>query len=233
MQPFISVIIPTFNEERDLGKLLERLKAYSKSESIEILVADGGSNDLTCSIAEAGEAIVLNAPLKGRAYQMNYAAAKARGRTLYFIHADTMPPKSFFADVMAALNKGYHAGCFRFIFDGGPWLLKINAFCTRFKGLPFRGGDQTLFIDKKLFDSLGGYDETYVIMEEYDLIRRVEREDVFHIIPKNVVVSARKYHDNSYLRVTFANYLAMKMFLRAEEPQKIAVTYRSNLKKLR
>jgi len=233
MQPLISIIIPTFDEEKNLGKLLERIKAYSPSENIEILVADGGSNDLTYNIAEAWEATVFKSPLKGRAYQMNYAAAKARGRTLYFVHADTMPPKSFFSDVISALDKGYRAGCFRFLFDGGPWLLRINAFCTRFKGLPFRGGDQTLFIDKSLFDSLGGYDETYVIMEEYDLIRRVERENVFHIIPKNVLVSARKYDDNSYLRVTFANYLAMKMFLHSEKPEKIAVTYRSNLKSLR
>ena len=46
-----------------------------------------------------------------------------------------------------------------------------------------------------LFNHLGGFDERYVIMEEYDFLRKMWKvhRNLFKLIPKEVVVSARKY----------------------------------------
>jgi hypothetical protein len=52
----------------------------------------------------------------------------------------------------------------------------------------------------------------------------------FKIIPKNVIVSARKYKTNSYLRVQIANFKIMRMFLSGKASQKeMTETYRRML----
>ena len=61
---------------------------------MEIIVVDGGSTDDTFDIVSDLGAIVLQSK-KGRAKQMNYGASQAKGKILYFLHADTFPPKNF------------------------------------------------------------------------------------------------------------------------------------------
>ena len=75
-----------------------------------------------------------------------------------------------------------------------------------------RRGDQSLFIKKELFDELGGYDDELKIMEDYDFIKRAKKEFLFKVIPKNILVSARKYQNNSYLKVNLANLIVFWMY---------------------
>ena len=109
-------------------------------------------------------------------------------------------------------------------------LLRVNSYSTRFGGLMSRGGDQTLFITRSLFERLQGFDERYVIMEDFDIIRRIEQQARFAVIPKDVVVSARKYQTNSWLRVQLANLTAVLLFSCHVQPTRIARTYRTFLK---
>jgi hypothetical protein len=118
-------------------------------------------------------------------------------------------------------------GCYRFKFDSGNPLLKINGFFTRFSSMWSRGGDQSLFIKKSVFNSLRGYQEEYVIMEEFDLLRRARNKKyAFIVMPKDIVVSARKYDENNYFRVQIANLVVFNMFRFGYEPQRILSTYR-------
>lgn len=224
----ISIIIPTLNEAAHLGRLLEHLQAHRNDQVIEIIVADGGSTDSTYQIAQSN-ATALRSP-KGRAVQMNYGAAQAKGEVLYFVHGDTLPPSSYVQDIHQALSEGYPIGCYRFRFDCDRPLLKINAYFTRFDFLWCRGGDQTLFVTRSLFDELDGYCERHLIMEEYDFIYRARKKAAFKIMPKDVIVSSRKYEHNGYLRVQMANLIAFNMFRFGFAQQKIATTYRRLLK---
>lgn len=207
----ISIIIPTYNEAENIGALLQLIKQADGSKHIETIVVDGGSTDNTIKIAsEAGADVVVLAPQRGRANQMNYGASLAKYEVLYFVHADTSIHKDYYADIHLALQEGYAMGCYRYVFDSKSWLLKINAFFTRFKFIWCRGGDQTLFVTQKTFKALGGY-KPMKIMEEYDFIQRAwDAGYPFKIIPKNIVVSARKYETNSYLRVQWANFRVMQ-----------------------
>ena len=155
---------------------------------------------------------------------------KAKGNVLYFVHADTRPPKSFVADIRTATEDGYQSGCYRFKFDSDRPLLKFNSYCTRFNRLMVRGGDQTLFIKKELFQELGGFDEYYTVMEEYPLIKKLMQRKTFKIMDGDVLVSARKYEHNSYLRVNLANFIAFMMFYAKSHPDKIRSTYLSLIK---
>jgi hypothetical protein len=150
---------------------------------------------------------------------MNCGANLAKGEILYFVHADTQIHTDYITDIQQAIIDGYHLGCYRYKFDSTHLLLKINAFFTRFPFIWCRGGDQTLFIQKKDFIKLGCFRYDFQIMEEYEFILRANKSLIFKIIPKNVIVSARKYKTNSYLRVQKANFILMRMFLRGKASQ--------------
>ena len=157
---------------------------------------------------------------------MNLGASKAQGDVFYFVHADTLPPSSFLDDIEQQIRSGNDCGCYRFKFDSKKKMLSLNSWFTRFNTMGVRGGDQTLFFSREFFEKLGGFDDSFVIMEEYDLLRRVKKaEGRFVLIPKNVFVSDRKYDQNSYLRVNFANAVAMSMWKFGCQPQKIKSTY--------
>jgi len=226
----ISIIIPAYNEEKHIGKLVCHLRENSTNAVKEIIVIDGGSTDHTREVAEKAGASVLMSPVRGRAVQMNYGADHSIGEVLYFVHADTLPPESFAKDLLASIEKGYRIGGYRFRFDSPKWYLKVNSFFTRYNRLMFRGGDQTLFITRSFFEKLGRYREDYLIMEEYDLMIKARKQCKFCVIQKDVLVSARKYDDNNYLKVNFANLVAFKMFQWGYSQDRIVRVYYRLLK---
>lgn len=227
----ISVIIPTFNEAENIGYLIESLKIHGKNHLHEIIIAESpNSTDNTIEIAQKLGAIAQKSPQKGRAFQMNFGATIATGDILYFVHADIKINPDYAFDIMKAIKTGHDFGCYRYQFDTDDWLLKVNAFCTRLPFIWCRGGDQTLFISKEDFLKVGKFREDYQIMEDYEFIIRAKKMLKFKIIPKNVIVSARKYKTNSYLRIQKANFKVMRMFLSGKaSQQEMAETYRQML----
>jgi rSAM/selenodomain-associated transferase 2 len=225
----VSIIIPTLNESKNIERLLSRLKEGGKGYINDLIVVDGGSEDDTARLACKAGATVLNAP-KGRSLQMNHGVKHSTGELLYFVHGDTLPPPTYMEDIQQALEEGYPIGCFRFLFESDRFLLKVNSYFTRFDRLWCRGGDQTLFVTRDIFEELGGYRSDYIIMEEFDFIVRARKKYPFKIIPKNVLVSARKYKNNGYMRVQVANLIVFNMYKFGFSQQKLMNTYRSLLK---
>lgn len=224
----ISVIIPAVNEAGILAEHILFIRQHGGSSLLEIIVCDGDSDDETAAVAEKAGAQVIRCAERSRALQMNAGAGKARGEVFYFVHADTRLAPTFAEDIEQALQSGYDAGCYRFIVDSPKRILKFNAWTTRFDRIFCRGGDQTLFVKRDVFRELKGFDEYYSIMEDYDFLIRLRKKFRFTIIPKNVVVSARKYDTNSWLRVQVANLIAFGMFRLKISPEKIKHTYKKN-----
>ena len=134
---------------------------------------------------------------------MNSGAAIALGEMLFFLHADTIPPKSFIKDIVLAASEGYGAGCYRLAFDHDHWFLRFNSWFTRFDFTPFRFGDQGLFIHKSLFRKINGFDPSFLLLEDQEMIRRIKRVARFKIFNKPVVTSARKYLVNGIFKLQF------------------------------
>ena len=225
----ISVIIPTYKEAANIARVVEALHRYAPPNGLEVLVVDAHSPDGTAETARRAGATVLQSPQPGRAAQMNFGAAQASGDILYFVHADVGIHPDYVAAIEAAVAQGHEAGCYRFRLDSPHPLLRINSYGTRFPGIMSRGGDQTLFITRALFQRLGGFDERFVIMEDFDIIVRIRRVASFLIIPQDVLVSARKYETNSWLRVQLANLTAFSLFFLRVSPGRIARTYKAML----
>lgn len=214
----ISVIIPILNEAENIGGLLRYLIDNSAAQNIkEIIVVDGGSVDGSprvvsnfsspkCAIASLDcppPDIKLIYSEKGRARQMNTGARQAQGEILYFLHADSFPPKNFDTLILNQLKDEKDAGCFRMRFDNPNPILKISQWFTRFNIRICRGGDQSLFISKAFFDKLGGYDELYRVYEDNEFIGRVYRTGNFSVIPEYIMTSSRRYEKNGNWRLQY------------------------------
>jgi len=221
----VSIIIPTLNEAENIGKLIERLRTSNNGLLSDLIVVDGGSEDQTVAIAtEAGARVIQTLP--GRALQMNCGVEQTSGELLYFVHGDTLPPEDCLDKILLAVAEGFPVGCFRFRFNSDSWMLKMNAYFTRFNQIWCRGGDQSLFITREIFNALGGYRDDYRIMEDYDLIIRARKQYPFKVIADDVLVSARKYETNSYLRVQAANFVVFNMFRLGFSQDTMARTYK-------
>lgn len=222
----ISIIIPAYNEESHIADLLLYLKKHSPADT-EITVVDGKSTDNTVEKVKKAGFRCLQSPEKGRGTQMNFGAAHTTGQILYFVHADTLPPKTFARDIHQAIANGFESGCYRFTFNSDSWLLKINSWFTRFDRLMCRGGDQSLFVLRPVFEKMNGF-KNYDIMEDFEFIRRLRKRKTFTVMSKNVLVSARKYSQNSYLKVNLVNLVIFTMFIFGAS-QKTMVHAYSNL----
>jgi rSAM/selenodomain-associated transferase 2 len=205
----ISIIIPVLNESESIKDLLFHLIDNASLDSIsEIIVVDGGSTDRTQEIVsdfikksdpETSSGLVnqskvylIDSP-KGRAKQMNIGAKHAKEDILYFLHADAFPPKTFDQLIINEVTKGNKAGCFRMQFDSKHWWLRLASWLTQFSWRACRGGDQSQFITRELFDEIGGYDESYIIYEDNILINELYARNEFVVINKKIRTSARLY----------------------------------------
>lgn len=197
----ISIIIPTYNEEENIGRLIETLQNRQAGFVTDIIVADGGSTDQTKQVAEENGAIFYPCSRKGRAAQMNEGASVAISPLLYFLHADTIPPRRFDKLIVNTINNGAGAGCFRLRFDENQPLLTFYAWFTKFRFTMFRFGDQSLFVSKNIFKKIEGFDETLIVMEDQEIVRKLKRKCTFTIIEENVKTSARKYRINGVVRL--------------------------------
>lgn len=215
----ISIVIPILDEAKTVAVLLQHLIDNSTQKNIaEIIVVDGGSTDDSQKIVEefsyqekdpetssgwSRQNIKLMTSPKGRAKQMNLGAKKSTGNVLYFLHADSYPPKYFDQLILKETAKRNLIGCFRMKFDGSYPILKISQWFTRFNFKICRGGDQSLFIDKSIFNALNGYDETFGVYEDCELINRIYDNYNFKIINDYVITSSRRYDLNGSWKLQY------------------------------
>ncbi|MGD1945479.1 MAG: TIGR04283 family arsenosugar biosynthesis glycosyltransferase [Croceivirga sp.] len=219
----ISVIIPVYDEVENLKKLLPRLGELSNGHHVEIIVSCGVCKaDYSVCLSDLSGVKLLKGNRKGRAPQMNDGAAKAKGNILVFLHADVLPPKHFFEDILQTFSKGFDAGFFSYRFDRENFFLRINASFTKKKGVFTGGGDQCLFIKKPIFEKMGRFDEKQVLMEDFAFFEKMKRANIpYSIVHNDLVVSARKYSDNSYLRVNLVNLLLVILFKCKMAPKRL------------
>ena len=226
----ISVIIPTLNEVKVIGGLVETLYSKSPSGKVEVIVADAESKDGTADAAIQAGAKVVSVPAICRAIQMNAGAAAATGDVLFFVHADLVPPASFVDDIIEGVKNGHRYGCYRVAFDRPVPGLKFNSSLSKRQGIFFRGGDQTLYITKDFFDLIGGFDEETVIMEDYEILMRARKHEKILIMAEKVIISARKMEENNYFKTNLTNVLVFVMFFLGFPQRTLVNIYRKNVK---
>lgn len=229
--PDISIVIPTYNEADQISATITSIREAGLQSKLQIIIADGGSIDHTIEIAQNCNVEILRCTKKGRGAQMNEGAGVARGRLLYFLHADSQPPVAFDKEILLAVSKGYVAGCFRLKFDHHHWFLKANAWFTRLNLNAVRFGDQSLFVDREVFKKSLGFREDLVVMEDQEIIHRLRRLGKFYVINEYVTTSARKYIDNGVFRMQGIFYLIWGLYYLGFTQQTLVKIYKKLIRK--
>lgn len=230
--PRLSVIIPTLNEAEVLARTLAHVASHlGPGIAYEVLVIDGGSTDGTAAVAEAQQARVLRATVRGRAAQLNLGAQHARGEILYFLHADTLPPAGFGQLILDYYQRGYGAGCFRLTFPVRHWILRTSSWASRFNAPNFQFGDQSLYVQRTVFQQFGPYDESLLLMEDVELVTRLKRHVRFALMPFNTVTSARKYLTHGIVRTELTHLVVHTLYVLGAPQPTIANVYRTLLRK--
>ncbi len=187
----ISVIIPIYNESKTIGLCMEQLKELPGDW--EILFADGGCSDDT--LEQIGDRFPVISCPKGRARQMNHAAAQAKGDILWFVHCDSRLPQNASEQISTAAEQGAVFGCFHIGFDyDGPFMGCNTYFSNRrAKKSHIAFGDQGIWMKRELFLKQGGFPDL-PIMEDYELSRRMKQQKIpLTVLPGQIITSGRRY----------------------------------------
>jgi rSAM/selenodomain-associated transferase 2 len=227
----ISIVIPVLNEEAIISQCLHHIINYkSASDYIkEIIVVDGGSADKTVDQAKIDPLIKVIYSKKGRPFQLNAGAEEATGEILYFLHADSFPPKNFDQLILNAVKNGHKAGCFRMKFDTPHLWFKFISWLTIFNHKACRGGDQSQFITKKLFDEIGGFNTDYLIYEDNILIAELYKRKEFTVIPNWLISSSRRFKKKGTVKLQLLFWLIYLKKLLGEPPDKLYFFYKKHI----
>ena len=98
--PYLSVVIPAYNEALRVGSTLEKVCQYLQTRNFEtelILVDDGSSDDTPQILEEARHQISAmrvfrNEPNRGKGYSVRRGVLEARGKLVLFSDADLSAP---------------------------------------------------------------------------------------------------------------------------------------------
>jgi len=206
----LSIVIPTLNEEKHLGFLLESIKSQD-FDNYEIIVADAGSKDKTLKIAKDYNCRVVKGgvPAKGR----NSGAKAAKGSLLLFLDADVVLKKNTLPRVLKEFKKKKLKLATFFLMPSSKEKTSKFLF-TFFYNIPIFFLEKILphaamgiLIEKKLFKKLGGFDERITLAEDHDLARRGRKLGKYGIIKSSqIYVSDRRFKKEGWLK-TYSKYL--------------------------
>jgi glycosyltransferase involved in cell wall biosynthesis len=194
--PDLSIIIPAWNEERELPATLGQIRAVlaELDRSSEIIVVDDSSTDRTAEIARSFGARVERVEKRQIAAVRNAGAAVAGGRYLVFIDADTRVPYATLAAALRELDGGAVGGGAAVRMDGAvPALLwpSLMLFMLVWWWLGHAAGC-FVWCRRDAFQRIGGFDERFFASEEIWISKALKAEGRFVIVDPAVESSGRK-----------------------------------------
>jgi len=212
------------NEAATIASTLQAIRRGAREA--EIVVVDGGSIDASVAIARPLCEVLIGAS-RGRAFQMNAGARASHGDALVFVHADTIVPATFAADIASALSDPSVVG--------GRFDVKLDA-----NALPYRiigtmislrsrisrtgTGDQAIFVRRDVFDRLGGFPE-FELCEDLEFSRRLKRVGRVACLRARVTTSARRWSRDGVARTVVRMWLIRAMYLIGVPPARLKRMY--------
>jgi len=218
-----SVIVPVLGEAALINRLVDHVRTVGYGRNVEIVVVDGHPAATTLAALDRPGVTALAAPT-GRARQMNAGAARSTGEVLVFLHADCSLPARAFESMERVLARGRRVGAFDLGIRSGRLSLRLIARAaslrSRLTRVPY--GDQALFMERRVFEALGGYADI-PILEDVDLMVRARRAGVrVGFARGRCTASPRRWEAEGVWRRTFANWSIIARYLLGASPERLA-----------
>lgn len=232
-KPDLSIVIPTLNEELALPHLLDDL-ARQHGLSLQVIIADGGSVDRTCQLAE--QFFELNRLLgschtgpSGRGRQLNAGALLAQADWILFLHADSRLSEEdllqsafdFMLECQEKEGTDNLAGRFTLRFDMHECEDGFGLFFYEAKAALGRPGcihgDQGMLMTKSLFQRIGPFREDLPVMEDTSLAEVIRQSVEWKLLPTELNTSVRRFQTEGMkprqtLNALMMNFLAIGWF---------------------
>ena len=164
----LSIIIPVLNEQASLSKINSHLQSI-RHQGHEVIIVDGGSKDNTLAVSyEVADHVIISKA--GRAIQMNSGAAVASGNVFVFLHADTFLPDNAVQIISESMLK-HSWGRFNVRLSSNRLVYRLIERLMNLRSCftSIVTGDQAMFIEKSLFDRVGGFPEIAEILLDAEL----------------------------------------------------------------
>lgn len=194
----LSVVIPAYNEERYIGRLLTSLQQQTYKKPFEIIVVDNNSTDKTAQIAKSFGVRVVKEKNRGYAHACNRGFFEAKGKIIARADADHVVPPTWLEKIVEKFEKDK-----KLIAVGGPiyplessmlenllyypsqlsWMYMLKL-CGR--GFLF----PNMAVLRKKFLECGGFDTTVKFGEDTNLCYRLKKLGKVTLFPSMYAYSS-------------------------------------------
>jgi len=227
--PSLSIIIPTLNEASHIPLILADLNVWPYA--FDLTIVDGGSEDLTTSIAEIQGINVIKSLKKNRGYQLNIGASKAKEDWLFFLHADSRLDSRWVksvAKIITSKKSEKIAWYFNFKIKSNNLQFRILelavALRSHFLQKPY--GDQGLLIHKDLYLLSGGF-SSLKIMEDLDIITRITKTNKVKCTGVNIYTDHAKWVKKNIITRAIKNSILRKKWRQGYDIDNLSKEYYS------
>ena len=221
----ISVVIPVLNEAALVVQNLPALQPF-RVAGHELILVDGGSDDATVSLSEPFVDQTIRSS-KGRSRQMNNGAIAAKGEILLFLHIDTLLPEGADRLIVNGMKREMRSwGRFDVRLSGRHPLFRVVAWLMNWRSriTGIATGDQAIFVQKKLFRTVGGFPEID-LMEDIALCKRLKGYSPPCCLWQRVIISSRRWEKNGMVRTILLMWVLRGAYFFKVNPNRLAKFY--------
>jgi glycosyltransferase involved in cell wall biosynthesis len=182
LAPFVSIVIPVFNEERYIAECLNSVGNLNyPAERLEVILVDNGSTDRTLEIARNYPIRILVKEYVKVGAVRNYGVSHARGEIIVFLDSDCVVEPAWLEEGVKKLSDETKLvlGGQYLMRDNPSWLERywvLSNSRTQVYQTTLVGG--CIFIHKSMFESVNGFDESLNSGEDSDLTNRLRQQGV-------------------------------------------------------
>ncbi len=216
-KPYLSIVIPTLNEEGFIGDLLQEI--LNQEMNYEIIVSDSGSTDRTQEIVREFAALYpqktirfIPAPIKGVSIARNNGAAHARADYIAFLDADTRIPPNFLRNAYLEIKRRNldGAGCHlkpnsQKLLDKAAFFLHHHCILNplQYTKRPGSAG-AGIIVKRSIHQAINGFDIHLPTCEELDYIKKISETGKFRMLNStSIIFNTRRFDEEGRARVWF------------------------------
>lgn len=238
MKPFFTIIIPTLNEEKFVGKILTDL-CKQKYTDFEVIVVDAQSEDKTIEEVKKYNSFlnisnIIKISGRNVSRQRNKGARLAKGSYLVFLDADSSVKSNFLQKLATYINT--HKGLLFIpafaVSKKDPQLSMVVDFTNALislsnkVGKPFSTGG-SMILERNFFFIIAGFPEDVPLSEDHLLVRNAYKYGVNAKFLSNIKVtfSLRRFKREGKLEMLYKYIKSTIYFLAKGKVDKQIITY--------